>query len=1240
MALPVHRQGSQQRHSTLSEDPLSFGAWLRHRRRALDLTQAELAHRVGCARITIRRLEADELKPSRELAELLAVHIGITPAQQDTWLRAARGVAVPLAPPYGAVPPPTATPLATIEPPVEIALPSFLQQPVPFVTQPRLFVAREHELAQLQRLLDLACAGQGRVAFVTGEAGSGKSTLVQEFARRAQLAQPDLVVATGTCQAFAGIGDPYLPFRELLAMLTGDVEDSWVGGTLSRAHVATLWSLLPQVVSLLLADTPNLIGTFITGAALLQRAQMAAPAGASWLTQLAAFVAAQGTEQASRWQQQDLFAQTTRFLLGLARHRPLLLCLDDLQWADAGSLHLLFHLGRQLLGSRILLLGLYRPTDVALGRPALLGNQPSTVTERHPLVPVVAELQRTFDERAIDLQHADGHTFIQALLAGMPHHLSPTFTATLYQHTEGQALFTVELLRALQARGDLVQDGQGAWLEGPTLNWETLPAQVEGMISERIGRVPSLLQSLLTIAAVEGETFTAEVIATVQGISDQRVIQELSNVLDKQHGLVHLQEVQRFPAARLSRYRFRHHLFQTYLYQRLDAAERATLHEAVGQALLQRYGEQNTEVMPQLARHFELAGLPEMAITYLIKAGEQARCVYLNTLAIDYFQRAWERLESLPSQQALNKAAATVANWRFTVLVGLGKAYYGASKLVEAESCFRQAITIPHALPLPVAMTARLYYWLAEILFWQHRYAEQLAAGEAGLRLLEDNNGSTEAALIHYSMALSHRWLGNPACAHQLILHNAQFLAALPYSEELREPYLQIVQFYTRVQQELVTARYWLETLRRHATSAHDLRALARTAHLNAVEVLEYSGDLRGAAQEFRLAIHYFAQIGDDKYEMNCLSRLGWTLIRNGQLDAAEASLADASRKAAQLGQIHGFDWGYANWGLIQLCRGDWQAAAVNLNKTLALIQPLQEGSAGMVWIQLLWARLHLLRGEGVAARSRLDTVQRVVEQMGVNQLSEIDKPDMMRLLATLEEAYGPAVLSRYGALRRHLPTLVCAYLAPAQPDLDLAPCVSVTLDTPIQLDHRWTWCDPFGDGRYTFTTGVTLWAANGRDLYGYNRSAPRLLQPVCDEFVAQTRCGAASVDQPAIGGLLLWGNEQNYLFLTLGLLGPTEISWRGALAGVPVILGRGRLSTGGAYLRLERSNRQVRALCSSDGCTWFTAGALEFPVEDALQIGLCAVGDIDRWFYPGAYPNGTAIQFTEFTLMQRGSVT
>jgi DNA-binding SARP family transcriptional activator len=123
--------------------------------------------------------------------------------------------------------------------------PPFLDEGEPQQIEKPIFVAREGELAKLESFLDLALSNQGRVIFITGEAGSGKTALIQEFTQRAQDAHADLVVASGNCNAHTGIGDPYLPFREVLELLTGDVEARWAAGAITRAHARRLWNTLP-----------------------------------------------------------------------------------------------------------------------------------------------------------------------------------------------------------------------------------------------------------------------------------------------------------------------------------------------------------------------------------------------------------------------------------------------------------------------------------------------------------------------------------------------------------------------------------------------------------------------------------------------------------------------------------------------------------------------------------------------------------------------------------------------------------------------------------------------------------------------------------------------------------------------------------------------------------------------------------------------------------------------------------
>jgi len=134
-------------------------------------------------------------------------------------------------------------------------------------------------------------------------------------------------------------------------------------------------------------------------------------------------------------------------------------------------------------------------------------------------------------------------------------------------------------------------------------------------------------------------------------------------------------------------------------------------------------------------------------------------------------------------------------------------------------------------------------------------------------------------------------------------------------------------------------------------------------------------------------------------------------------------------------------------------------------------------------------------------------------------------------------------------------------------------------------------------------------------------------------DFALQTICVAVSDEKPAMGGLLLWKDKENFLRLDRGIRGKSQLSFMGYLGNKNVIIGRGRLPAERVFLRLERLGRQVRALCSADGKNWFTVGQVEFPIEDPVEVEVHAIGSIDRTVYHGAYPEGTAIRFESFEM-------
>ena len=519
-----------------------------------------------------------------------------------------------------------------------------------------VFVAREPELEKLGRTLDATLSGQGRVAFVTGEAGSGKTALIAEFARRSQEANADLVFASGNCNAQTGIGDPYLPFREILSLLTGDMEARWAAGSITREHAIRLWNLAPVSVQALVDTCPDLVDTFVPGAGLVSRMVTFSSGRAAWLPRLKKLVERKASVPSdSTLQQSSLFEQYTRMLQVLASRNPLLLVLDDLQWADAGSISLLFHLGRRIDGNRILVISAYRPAEVAQA----LGG------EKHRLVSVVNELRRVFGDFEVPLGRAEDRDFVDAYLDSEPNRLGNAFRETLFRHTKGHPLFTIELLRGMQEQAMLVRDDEGRWAEGSELHWEALPARVDAVIEERVGRLSDKLREVLTLASVEGEEFTAEVVAAIQRSEVGELVRLLSGELDRRHHLVRPRGIKRVGKQRLSLYQFRHMLFQRYLYNSLDEVERSHLHEQVGTALELLYGEQTEEIAVRLARHFQEAGIATKAIDYLLRAGRRATRVSANQEAITHFRKALELLHTMPetperAQQELTLQLALV----------------------------------------------------------------------------------------------------------------------------------------------------------------------------------------------------------------------------------------------------------------------------------------------------------------------------------------------------------------------------------------------------------------------------------------------------------------------------------------------------------------------------------------------------------------------------------------------------
>lgn len=753
----------------------------------------------------------------------------------------------------------------------------------------QVFVERERELARMDVFLERALAGSGQICFVTGEPGSGKTALMQQFGHRAQARHMSLVVAGGDCSAQTGISDAYLPFREVLSLLTGNVEDKLAVGGISAESASRLRKILARSALLLLEVAPELIDTLVPCGNIIAALGKAVGEQAGVEEKLKAVIKRPSAKLEllpTSVEQNHIFQQCTNYLCRLAAERPLVISLDDLQWADASSVSLLFHLGRRITSSPILILGAYRPVEVALGRNG----------RRHPLEKVVAEFSRFYGDVVVDLaarDERDVRRFVDAYVDTQPNRFSYSFREALCRYTDGNPLFLEELLREMQARGDIMQDDRGRWIEGPNLDWDALPTRVESVIGELIARLDIELRHILTTASVEGQAFTAEAVARVESVAERVLIRQLSEELSKRHRLVEPLGIRRLGPRGLSTYRFWHSLIQKYLYDSLDEVERAYLHKDVGDALEVLYQDHLDEVTVQLAWHFLQAGDRNKAARYLRQAGALAAARYAHQEAAQHFSRA---LELVPEDDLAG---------RFQLLLA------------------REAVYLWQGMRDSQAQDLRELAELAE------RMGDTRAGAEVGLRRANFARltGDFETALAHaqQAVALAEAAGDSPLEARGYAMWGRILIHVGDYRE----------------------AREWLQLARELAETGGD-RELVAQATFNLSRVRLRQDRLREARQLAQEAQIFYRELSDRRGEFDCLAMIGTVDCRLGNYEAAWNTFDQALKICRMTGVRIGEAFVLGNLGAARLDLGDYPAAREHLEKALAICREVdyREGEA------------------------------------------------------------------------------------------------------------------------------------------------------------------------------------------------------------------------------------------------------------------------------------------------------
>lgn len=421
-------------------------------------------------------------------------------------------------------------------------------------------VGREADLAVLEAALDVVRHGTGCTLFIGAEAGVGKSRLVQELTLLAKLG--GVTVLQGTCRE-AGSA-PY----EVLAAALGPL---LAGGRTS---------MLP-------------------GAAVLQRVQR--PEG---------MLDRQVSEQ-------EVAEAVTELVAGACQGGPLLLALDDLQWADAPTQRVLDHCTRAFAASPVLLVGAFRREELAADAP---------------IRDAVAEGNAKF--HALGPFEADQVAALLAAWLGDPAPAS-SLVADLTRATGGNAFFIGEVLRGWLEDGTLVFQ-EGRWRIPAVHELVVLPASVSSAVRRRLARLPTSALELAGVAAVLGLSQERLALVEIAGLGPAEFVAAFDLLVEHQ-----------FMQPSGSCYVFNHDIVRETLYEDLSADRRADLHRRCGLWLEAAAASGRRPAAAELAHHFVRGGDMARAFTYALQAGSEALASGATSLALGLWYLADEALDRL-----------------------------------------------------------------------------------------------------------------------------------------------------------------------------------------------------------------------------------------------------------------------------------------------------------------------------------------------------------------------------------------------------------------------------------------------------------------------------------------------------------------------------------------------------------------------------------------------------------------
>ncbi|MCJ2669958.1 MAG: tetratricopeptide repeat protein [Candidatus Thermoplasmatota archaeon] len=565
--------------------------------------------------------------------------------------------------------------------------------------------------------------------------------------------------------------------------------------------------------------------------------------------------------------------------MGLARQsgmKPIVMCVEDLQWADPSTLALMHYVTRNSREKRLLMLGSYRTEDVS---------------SEHPLVEIKHQLDREdlYEEMVIQRLPEEAVSGFLDLLGEVD--LDEEFVSRMYSETEGNPLFIIQLLKYLVEDG-IVEPEEGIWRLSKPLDEVTIPSKVYNLVVRRLDRVEKEDRKVLDYACVNGELFTSAVLTAALNARKSDVLERLRD-LERTHRLIN---------SRNGSFKFDHAKIKEVLYNEIPEELRREYHEIIADSIEALNRDEPESVIGDLAFHYYNSRNGGKALDYLTRAAEKAKKDYSNEEAIRFYFEALEFEDDKKKRREMLVALGDIYKL-------IGEYDKGMESYEKALECAREDGT-----------KAEIKTKIGGILCRAGEYDDSIRISSEARELVRDTECKEEADSLNIIGTL--HWYGG------------EYDRALEFCGKS-----------LRIKEKIGNQEGIAASLS-NIGSVHGLRG-------------EYDRALEFLEKSLRIQ----EKIGNQQGIAMSLGNIGNVHSERGEYDSALESHEKSLGIFEKIGNQRGFAFSLTNIGIVHYYRGEYDSALEWHEKSLGIFERIGE-SRHIAACLISMGQVHFRRGE------------------------------------------------------------------------------------------------------------------------------------------------------------------------------------------------------------------------------------------------------------------------------------